>query len=257
MKYSDFTFKIPLETQDYKEMSTLAIKTIENILKETIDGGNNKIIINTNLKHGLPMENINKIAGPFVEAWAGEIFENIVIDENNKWNLIHAESRYRLDIADIILQFKRDTKINSVVTAYIDSKATSEDLPTSGKSPNITSFGRIRSAYIEDPDYLFIILSLKHKVFCKKNEVSGLQDGIMEVVRYNAYDLKYISTNDLNYNPSLGTGQIQIKDIHYVSLVDNRTTWEFCQLLDSKFLASSKKTIEDWYELAFRNSWIK
>jgi hypothetical protein len=30
--------------------------------------GRNKIIINTNLKLGIPMENVNKIAGPFVEA---------------------------------------------------------------------------------------------------------------------------------------------------------------------------------------------
>ena len=40
----------------------------------------------------------------------------------------------------------------------------------------------------------------------------------MEVVAYNAYDLKYLSNADLSYNPALGTGQIQVKDIHYVSM---------------------------------------
>ena len=29
----------------------------------------------------------------------------------------------------------------------------------------------------------------------------------------NAYDLKFISDADINYNPALGTGQIQIKDM--------------------------------------------
>lgn len=28
--------------------------------------------------------------------------------------------------------------------------------------------------------------------------------------RLNAYDLKFLSDNDINYNPTLGTGQIQV-----------------------------------------------
>ena len=58
----------------------------------------------------------------------------------------------------------------------------------------------------------------------------------MEVVKYNAYDIKYLSDADISYNPSLGTGQIQIKDIHYVSS-EERTAWEFCQLLDKNILS--------------------
>ena len=30
----------------------------------------------------------------------------------------------------------------------------------------------------------------------------------MEVVAYNAYDLKFLAAKDLSYNPALGTGQI-------------------------------------------------
>ena len=78
----------------------------------------------------------------------------------------------------------------------------------------------------------------------------------MEIVDFNAYDLKYISEIDISYNPSLGTGQIQIKDIHYVNY-EFRTTWEMCQLLDKKYLNSSKRTIEDFYNLAVKNKWIK
>ena len=81
-------------------------------------------------------------------------------------------------------------------------------------------------------------------------------DGIMEVVAYNAYDLKYLSSKDMNYNPALGTGQIQIRDIHYVDLVE-RTTWEFCQLLDRKYMQSARRSFEQWIELASKNGWIK
>jgi hypothetical protein len=83
-----------------------------------------------------------------------------------------------------------------------------------------------------------------------------MMDGIMEVVAYNAYDLKYLDERDLNYNPSLGTGQIQIRDIHYVSIV-KRTTWEFCQLLDRKFLASGRRELSDWIRMAIKGEWIK
>lgn len=255
-KYKDLNFKIPEESKDYSEASDFVIKTIEDILARSIKNGDNRIVINTNLRNGLPMENINKIAGPFVEAWAGELFESIAQNDQNEWNLVHSETCPRLGMADIILQFKKKTTFGSVVTANVDSKATAEDLEKSGKSPNITSFARIRSAYIEDADFIFVILSLKHKVYCQKNHKTGLMDGIMEVVKYNAYDIKYISEPDLSYNPALGTGQLQIKDIHYVNLV-NRTTWEFCQLLDDKFLSSSKRTFDDWLVLANQTGWIK
>ena len=254
--YETQNFKIPVESIDYKEASDFVIKSIEGIIEQTIQNGENKIILNTNLRNGLPMENINKIAGPIVEAWAGELFESISAQNGNKWNLVHSEACSRLGMADIILQFKKSTTFGSVVTANVDSKATSEDLEKSGKSPNITSFARIRSAYVEDADFIFVILSLKHKVFCQKNIQTGLMDGIMEVVKYNAYDMKYISDSDLSYNPALGTGQLQIRDIHYVNL-ENRTTWEFCQLLDSKYLSSTKRTFENWLDLAVQNGWVK
>lgn len=256
MSYKKQKFKEPKESADYGTASDYAIKAIEGIIKRAIDKGENKIVINTNLKLGLPMENINKIAGPFVEAWACETFVNIVEDKNNQWKLINVEALERLNRADVLLQFKRNQKVNAVVTAEVDVKATAEDFEASGKSPNITSFARIRSAYVEDPDYLFVILSLKHKVYSEKNHKTKLMDGIMEVVSYNAYDIKYLSESDISYNPALGTGQIQIRDIHYVT-IKKRTAWEFCQLLDKKYLASSRRTFENWLELATRFQWIK
>lgn len=70
LKYEELTFMVPKESGDYFESSKFVINSIEEIIKEAILFNKNKIIINTNLKKGLPMENINKIAGPFVEAWA-------------------------------------------------------------------------------------------------------------------------------------------------------------------------------------------
>ena len=253
MKYEDMIFKIPKEADTYREDSDFVLKQIIGILDDRKVMDDNKIIINTNLKLGLPLENINKIAGPMIEAWAGEVFSGIRDNLDNVYSLINVEAQERLGMADIILQFKKG---NRVLTGNVDVKATANDIPNSGKGPNITSFSRIRTAYVVDPDYMFIILSIKHKVYSERNKETGLVDGIMEVVDYNAYDLKFISNEDINYNPALGTGQIQIKDIHYVTY-QYRTTWEMCQLLDQKYLHSSRRTIEDFYREAKKNKWIK
>ncbi|WP_208630079.1 S1 domain-containing protein [Gluconacetobacter entanii] len=256
MVYNDFDFKIPVESEDYAECSFDVTQRIESIIEDAIQSNRNKIFINTNLHLGLPMENINKIAGPFVEAWAYEIFYNEKQRFDGKYSLINVETRPRLHMADVILQFKKKRIVGNTVTAEVDVKATAEDIEGSGKSPNITSFSRIRTAYIEDPDYIFIILSLKHRVYSKRNEVSSLMDGVMEVVGHNAYDLKYVSKSDISYNPALGTGQIQIRDIHYINQ-ERRTTWEFCQILDAKFLNSGRRDIIQWETMAKRYGWIK
>ena len=255
MQYDGLDFKIPVESDDYDECSTFVVQQCEAIVKEAIDQGRNRIFINTNLR-ALPMENINKVAGPFVEAWAYETFVDALNDGKNKYKLENVEAQERLTMSDIILQFKMERSVGEGVTAEVDVKATAMDIESSGKSPNITSYGRIRSAYVVDPDYIFIILSLKHRVLSKRNPETSMMDGIMEVVAYNAYDLKYLDAKDLNYNPALGTGQIQVKDIHYVAIV-KRTAWDFCQMLDKKYLASGRKTFEDWLALARKNEWIK
>lgn len=253
MKYEDLIFKVPVESATYQENSEFVIEQINRILKEQKERGDDKIILNTNLRAGLPLENINKIAGPMIEAWACEVFSGIRDDMNNPYHLVNVEAQKRLGVADIILQFQKD---GNAITGNVDVKATADDIPKSGKGPNITSFSRIRSAYVKDPDFMFIILSIKHKVYVQRNKKTGLMDGIMEIVDSNAYDLKFIGDADINYNPALGTGQIQIKDIHYVSY-QYRTTWEMCQLLDRKYLHSSRRSIDDFYREARKNKWIK
>ena len=253
--YKKLKLKEPIESDDYFECSEFVIEQIEKIINETIQSKQNQIIINTNLKFGLPMENINKIAGPFIEAWAFEKFNDTLEDFANKYSLINVEAGERLNMADIILQFKRERKNQSSITGFVDVKATSVDIESSGKSPNITSFARIRTEYIKDPDYLFVILSIKHKVYSHKEKSNNIIQGVMEVVGFKAYDLKYISYTDLNYNPALGSGQLQIKDIHYVSK-EIRSTWTFCQILDEKCI-KSKKGFSEWFRYAKQYKWIK
>lgn len=110
MKYEDIELKIPIEADDYRECSEFITNSIDRIMNDAMDTGSNKIIINTNLKLGIPMENVNKIAGPFVEAWAFEIFSEALEDKNNTYNLINVEAGERLNMADVILQFKKKEK---------------------------------------------------------------------------------------------------------------------------------------------------
>lgn len=63
MKYEDLILKKPLESVTYKEDSAFVINQIIKILNRQKETGDDKIIINTNLKIGLPLENINKIQG--------------------------------------------------------------------------------------------------------------------------------------------------------------------------------------------------
>lgn len=245
--------KLPKESALYPHMSDGVCLAIRSIMQEAIDFGNNKIFIRTNLKRGLPLENINKVAGPFVEAWALEKFEEVCDNIGNKYGLVNVEAGKRLDPFDMILQFKLKD-IDDYISANVDSKATAEDIVTAGKSPNITSFTRIRKEYIDDPDYIFLILSLKHKVFSEKGADAGITNGIMQITAYHVYDIKYVSAKDLNYNPALGTGQLQIRDIHYVE-EERKTTEQFVKMIDEKYIQS--KGLRSWVALAEKHGWSK
>lgn len=253
--YNALDLKQPVENPKYRSYSESIVALIEGIMKDAMDTGRNKIVIDTNLKLGIPMENVNKIAGPFIEAWAYEVFSECLNDGVNSYKLVNVEAGERLNMADIVLQFRIGDAKQEVITSNVDVKATSNDIEDSGRAPNITSYSRIRTAYIENPDYIFIILSIKHSVYSTRDEDTKMMKGVMEVVAFNAYDLKFLSEGDLSYNPALGTGQIQVRDIHYVELTP-RTTWEFCQLLDKKFL-HSKKGYAQWLLYAKQNKWIK
>lgn len=107
---------------------------------------------------------------------------------------------------------------------------------------------------MDDPDYIFIVVSLKHKVYGERDKETGMTNGIMEVTAFSVYDLKYILAADISYNSALVTGQLQIRDIHYVKL-QQRTTWEFLQLLDKKYINSKGEDV--WLAMARKHEWLK
>ena len=61
--YDKLALKIPKESEDYLECSDFVVSAVEGIIQKAMDEGRNKIMINTNLRLGIPMENVNKIAG--------------------------------------------------------------------------------------------------------------------------------------------------------------------------------------------------
>ena len=126
MRYEDLILKKPVESRTYREDSAFVIRQMKSILDAQMRSGDNKIVINTNLRMDLPLENINKIAGPMLEAWAGEVFAGIRDDLNNPYDLINVEAQERLGMADIILQFRKN---NSALTGNVDVKATANDIP--------------------------------------------------------------------------------------------------------------------------------
>lgn len=255
MTYESVELVEPEEASDYESCSDYVVHAINSIIADAINAGNNQITITTNLRHGLPLENINKIAGPIIEQWAFEAFSELHQDARNKYRLIDVKAEERLNISDIILQFQQESNGGEISTANVDVKATSHDIENSGKSPNITSFARIRNAYVHNPDFIFIILSVKHKIDKIKSECGKEVVDKLEIVSYDTLDLKYVAENEIVYNPALGTGQIQLRDIKNVTIT-RRTTTDFCRILDKKFIAS-KNGFENWLDLATRHKWIK
>lgn len=219
------------------------------------DNGNNKIRIDTSIKGVFPIDNVNKIAAPLIESWCAEVFKKVKDDSNNLFDLINVQvGTKRTDLADIVLQFHKSND-DVYSTANVDVKSTADSIKKAGKSPNITSFAKIRTAYIDDPDFIFIILSIKYNPYAEEND-EGYARCVVELNDFNAYDFKYLNEHDFGINPALGTGQIQIKDIHYVDITP-RTTWEMVQLLDDKYISSSKHDFKDWKRLAVTHEWIK
>lgn len=237
----------------YREISQASIEAIDRVMEWAKSKNRNKILIDTNLKLGIPMENVNKVAGPFIEAWAYEIFIDY-LKEHNDQHITKADPGSRLNLADIIMHISNVDQSVSNTEVQIDVKATSYDIKGSGKSPNITSFGRIRSEYLRQDDLIFVILSIKHRVYSTRNEETKMMMGVMEIMDYKAYDLKYLEDTDISYNPALGTGQLQIRDIHNVGYKE-RTSEEICELLDKKCIAS-KKGYSQWYEYAQQYGWL-
>ena len=111
-------YKIPVENVQYPEWSEYCTSRIGEIIKTAIARRENLIHIRTNLRRGLPLENINKVAGPFVEAWAAEQFERVAEQSGNAFELINVDVSSRLGMSDVILQFKHQQADGVAATYY-------------------------------------------------------------------------------------------------------------------------------------------
>ena len=76
MSYEDLVMKKLSNLMINEDCSSFVVHSIEKVIKDAMDSGQNEIVINTNLRLGIPMENVNKIAGLLLEAWVFEKFQD-------------------------------------------------------------------------------------------------------------------------------------------------------------------------------------
>ena len=76
MSYKELNLRKAIENKDYNTYSKEAICKIDSIFNDFLNSANNEVVIKSNLSKGLPIENINKIAGPILEEWVCTVFES-------------------------------------------------------------------------------------------------------------------------------------------------------------------------------------
>lgn len=212
-------------------MHVQAIKTVQEIFDNIIEADN---LID--LRFGTILKNLRKdyhrIAGSLIDAWAFQQLVAITKNKNNAFGLLDVKAGKRLDLYDFLLFFKfLDEEPEQPI--YVDSKATSLDIETSGRNPNLVSFGKIRSLYLRRPHLIYIIVSFKH----------SLSEQGITVKSVEAFELKDLAASDIVYNKRLN--QLQLRNIFNVGL-EPRTVNDFIRLIDEKFIRSRGR--RDWEE---------
>jgi len=174
----------------------------------------------------------HRIAGSFIDAWAYQSLCNLAKRKKNPFGLLRVKAGKRLDLYDFLLFFKfqKDKREQPV---YVDSKATSLDIKTSGKNPNLVSFGKIRNFFSKNPNQIYVITSFKHSL---------LEEGII-VKNVETFELKDLASSDIVYNKRLN--QLQLRDIFSIKL-EPRSASDFIKLIDEKFIKS--RGLKEWKE---------
>lgn len=192
--------------------------------KATTDETINKVLLSTNLKRGLPVKDIHKLAGPLTDEWVYQVLNEIAENPNNKYGIYCVESKDSSSLDDVSFKIKG---INETILVDVKS-ASLEKGNRAGKSSNLTSFRKIRPHYINNPDSIFIILSVKNGPFIEDDIRKGF---IM--TSFNVFDLKLVKEEELKFNTAMGD-QFQIGNSMKVTQVD-RTTSDFINLIDKKY----------------------
>jgi uncharacterized protein YlbG (UPF0298 family) len=130
------------------------------------------------------MENINKIAGPFVEAWAFETFSIVMENKDNKYQLINVQAQERLSKADVILQFKKKRKVEmlkySILRTEFLAKKENQICPIT-KQPTTDVHhkkGRVGNLYLDTTHW--IALSREGHKFVEENPEWAKENGYSE-----------------------------------------------------------------------------
>jgi hypothetical protein len=242
------------ESASYWEKSRFVTSRLGKLFATTLKGAENEILIVTNLRQGLPMGNINVLAGALIEAWAQErleaAFKGLEGHSANEYQLQAVENYKRGGLADIMLHFSRAGR---ALSADVDVKATAKDIKGAGQGSNLTSYAKIRSQYLLDPDYIFVVLALEHAVHSHVLADGRIESAIV-IKSCSVFDLKALSERDITLNPALGHGQLQMRDMLDIEPECLRSAAEFCAILDAKFLA--KNTEAKLHKLALKKGWL-
>lgn len=183
----------------------------------------NKVQIETNLECNVPVKDIHKIAGPFIDEWVCETFRGAQREDEHIKRVVSKESS---SLEDIFITLEIEGKMIDIL---IDVKSASlAKGNNAGKGSNLTSFRKIRPFYVHNPSALFYILSIEHKNLIKDDTCHGF-----ELVGCNIFEMKCIASNELMLNTSMGD-QFQISNSMCVTQID-RTTEEFIKLIDDMF----------------------
>lgn len=196
----------------------------------TQDEDVNKVILSTNLKRGLPVKDIHKIAGPLTDEWVYQVLNDVAEDADNKYGIYDVQSKDSSSLDDVSIRIKGIEE-----TILIDVKSASlEKGDRAGKSSNLTSFRKIRPHYIENPESIFLILSIKNGPFIE----DGIRKGF-EMTSFNIFDIKLVKASELKFNTAMGD-QFQIGNSMKVTQID-RSTADFIELIDSKYMEKYSK----------------
>lgn len=231
-------------SSNYFKVSSSIQQVIYEIFQEIIDKGmKNKVLLQTSLKRGMPEKDIHKIAGPITDEWVYETLDDYSKKTCKRYQIENVQSMGSSSLEDVYFEI-RDSK-NNLVPVLIDVKSASlEKGASAGKGSNITSFRKIRPHYVNNPNSIFLCLSVKNLPYKENGKRKGF-----DFVGIHLFDIKLVSQNELKLNKRMGD-QFQISNSTNVTQVD-RSTEDFINMIDSKYI--NAYSIEQLNELIKNN----
>lgn len=121
MTYNDFNLIKANDDKNYSKFSKKAIDIVKGIFDELLSDDENEVILKSNLRNGLPIENINKIAGPVLEEWVFTVLDS----KKEQYGLLQVKPQKKTALSDVDLKCTIESKLKYI---KIDVKATCEEM---------------------------------------------------------------------------------------------------------------------------------